>query len=74
MIRDSAQHSTPSLLLIDGGERRISVSAYAREPACVAQIGEHILCKHEPPSQRFLPLLNVSNVSNNFGESASRSK
>src|SRR2546423_628990 len=28
VIRESAQHSTPSPLLIDGGERRASVSAY----------------------------------------------
>jgi hypothetical protein len=40
----------------------------------VAQLGEHLLCKHELPFQRFLPLLSLSNDSNNFGESASRSK
>ena len=40
----------------------------------VAQLGEHLLCKHEPPFQAFHPLLCVSNVFNNFGESASRSK
>jgi hypothetical protein len=40
----------------------------------VAQLGEHLFCKHEPWLQRFLPLLLLSNDSNNFGESASRSK
>ena len=40
----------------------------------VAQLGEHLLCKHEPPFQAFHPLLCVSNIFNNFRESASRSK
>src|SRR6266550_2625752 len=40
----------------------------------VAQLGEHLLCKHEPAFQSFHPLLCAFNVSNNFGESASRSK
>jgi hypothetical protein len=35
---------------------------------------DSLLCKHEPLVQRFLPLLLLSNDSNNFGESASRSK
>src|SRR5437667_8164664 len=37
-------------------------------------LGEHLLCKHEPSFQAFRPLLSVSNIFNNFGESASRSK
>jgi aryl-alcohol dehydrogenase len=37
-------------------------------------LGEHLLCKHEPSFQAFRPLLCVSNIFNNFGESASRSK
>jgi hypothetical protein len=36
--------------------------------------GEHLLCKHGPWFQHFLPLLDLLNVPNNFGESASRSK
>ena len=40
----------------------------------VAQLGEHLPCKHEPWLQRSLPLLLLSNVPNNFGESASRPK
>jgi hypothetical protein len=35
---------------------------------------EHLLCKQEPSFQQFLPLSSLSSVSNNFGESASRSK
>ena len=55
----------------NGGKRfRINVTSCGR----VAQLGEHLLCKHEPTFQRFLPLLTLSYVSNNFGESASRSK
>jgi len=49
---------------------RIKVTSRGR----VAQLGEHLLCKHEPAFQRILPLLSPSSVSNNFGESATRSK
>src|SRR5215469_7252340 len=31
---------------------------------------DHLLCKHDPSFQRFLPLLSLSNDSNNFGESS----
>jgi hypothetical protein len=53
---------------------KIVLNYYSREDGRVAQLGERVLCKHEQPFQRFLPLFFLSNVFNNFGESASRSK
>jgi hypothetical protein len=49
-------------------------SALKEDEGRVAQLGEHLLCKHEPSFQAFHPLLCAFNVFNNFGESASRSK
>src|SRR5439155_26382395 len=33
----------------------------------VAQLGEHLLWKHEPPFQQLHSVASLSNVSNNFG-------
>ena len=52
---------------MEANEQRAQGSAYPREMARVAQLGEDLLCTRKPSLKAFHPLISVFNVSNNFG-------
>src|SRR6266403_6297157 len=71
--RNAAQFARPPAKRAGGHSHGNLLESYSCRGR-VAQLGEHLLCKHVRPFQRFLPLFCFSKVFNNFGESASRSK
>jgi hypothetical protein len=62
------------LKVVGGKQSQHGIISIGWKRGRVAQLGEHLLCKRVRTFQTLHPLRCVFNVSNNFGESASRSK